>query len=88
MAEHIGIVVNKESNKYVLVVTDRIGACGCKKLHIGMLVIFFLMSVMPGWLWAETVNYDLTITQEKITIAGATVEGMTINGGKPIKGGI
>jgi FtsP/CotA-like multicopper oxidase with cupredoxin domain len=50
---------------------------------IGTLVMFFLMSVMPGWLWAETVNYDLTIAQEKITIAGATAEGMTINGGIP-----
>ena len=45
--------------------------------------MLFLMSMTPGWLWAETVNYDLTIAQEKITIAGATADGMTINGGIP-----
>ena len=28
MAEHIGIVIKKESNKYAQVVTDRKGACG------------------------------------------------------------
>lgn len=38
---------------------------------------------MPVWSWAETDNYDLTIAQEKITIAGATADGMTINGGIP-----
>lgn len=51
--------------------------------NIGILVILFIMSVMPDWLWAETVNYDLTVSQETITIAGATAEGMTINGGIP-----
>ena len=40
MAEHIGIVVKKESNKYAQVVTDRHGACERKNLQIGMLVIF------------------------------------------------
>lgn len=29
------------------------------------------------------VNYELTIAQEKATIADATAEGMTINGGIP-----
>lgn len=28
MAEHIGIVIKKESNRYVRVITDRKGACG------------------------------------------------------------
>ena len=51
--------------------------------HIGILVILFLMSVMPSRVRAETVNYELTIAQEKITIAGATAKGMTINGSIP-----
>lgn len=41
------------------------------------------MIVMPGWGWAETVTYELTIAQEKVAIAGASAEGMTINGQIP-----
>jgi CopA family copper-resistance protein len=36
-----------------------------------------------GFVYAETVNYELTIAQEHVTIDGASAEGMTINGGIP-----
>ena len=42
-----------------------------------------LLVIYANLVWAKTVNYELTIAQERITINGATAEGMTINGGIP-----
>ena len=52
-------------------------------LYIWLPIILLIMGAIPGWGRAETVNYELTIAQEKVTIAGATAEGMTINGSIP-----
>jgi FtsP/CotA-like multicopper oxidase with cupredoxin domain len=41
------------------------------------------MSGIPDWGWAATVTYELTIAQEKVTVADATAVGMTINGSIP-----
>ena len=46
-------------------------------------VLLFIACVIPNLGWAETVTHKLTIAQEKISIAGTTAEGMTINGGIP-----
>jgi len=54
-----------------------------KTQHIWLPIILLFMSTLPGWGWAETVSYELTIAQGKITIAGTTAEGMTINGSIP-----
>ena len=54
-----------------------------KTQHIWLPIILLIMSAIPGWGWAETVSYELTIAQGKITIAGTTAEGMTINGSIP-----
>ncbi len=44
-------------------------------------VLLFLLSV--GVVQAATVEYDLTIAQEKVTVTETTAFGMTINGGIP-----
>jgi len=54
-----------------------------KKQHILLPVLLFIMIGMPGWVWAEIVGYELTVAQEMVSIAGATAQGMTINGGIP-----
>ena len=54
-----------------------------KTQHIWLPIILLFMSTLPGWGWAEIVSYELTIAQGKITIAGTTAEGMTINGSIP-----
>ena len=46
-------------------------------------VLLFIVSVIPNQGRAETVTYELTIAQERVGIAEATAEGMTINGGIP-----
>ena len=51
--------------------------------HLWLAAMLLLVSAMPGVGWTETVNYELTISQEKVTIAGATAEGMTLNGSIP-----
>lgn len=51
--------------------------------YICLFVILLIVSVTPGWSRAESVNYELTIAQETVTIAGIANEGMTINGGIP-----
>jgi len=48
-----------------------------------VLAALFLVSVLPNKVWAETVNYDLTIAQEKVTIEGLSADGMTVNGNIP-----
>ncbi len=51
--------------------------------YIWLPILLLTMGAIPGWGRAETVNYELTIAQEKVTITGKTAEGMTINGGIP-----
>jgi CopA family copper-resistance protein len=46
-------------------------------------VLLLVMSMIPAGARAEVVTYGLTIAQEKVTIADATTEGMTINGRIP-----
>jgi FtsP/CotA-like multicopper oxidase with cupredoxin domain len=48
-----------------------------------LLVMLFLVSVLSNKGWAETVNYELTIAQEKVTIEGISADGMTINSSIP-----
>ena len=50
---------------------------------IGVLVILLLIGVIPIRAIAETVSYELTIAQEKVTIEGLSADGMTINGNIP-----
>ena len=50
---------------------------------LGLLAILYLVIIMPVWVRAATVDFELTIAQETVTIAGVTFEGMTINGGIP-----
>lgn len=45
--------------------------------------MLFLVSLLPKKVWAETVRYELTIAQEKVTIEGISAEGMTLNGSIP-----
>ncbi|MDX2447581.1 MAG: multicopper oxidase domain-containing protein [Desulfobacterales bacterium] len=54
-----------------------------KQQHVLLPVFFIILIGMPGWGWAEIVDYELTIAQEMVSIADATAEGMTINGGIP-----
>ena len=54
-----------------------------KTFHIWLVILLFVVIIVPNRIWAETVRYELTIAQEKITIDAATAEGMTINGGIP-----
>ena len=58
-------------------------ARGSKIPAIGFIVILLSAGVAPGSVWAETASVELTIAKEKVTIGGATAEGMTINGGIP-----
>ena len=51
--------------------------------YIWLPFIILIVGAIPGWGLEETVNYELTIDQEKVTIAGKTAEGMTINGSIP-----
>ncbi|RLB96809.1 MAG: copper oxidase, partial [Deltaproteobacteria bacterium] len=51
--------------------------------HIWLSAMFLLVSAIPGVGWTETVNYELTIAQKKVTISGTTAEGMTLNGSIP-----
>ena len=43
----------------------------------------FLLAVLASVASAKTVNYDLTIAEEQVSITGKSVIGMTINGGIP-----
>jgi FtsP/CotA-like multicopper oxidase with cupredoxin domain len=54
-----------------------------KTQYIWLPVILLIIGVIPGLGRAETVNYELTIAQKKISIADKTTDGMTINGGIP-----
>jgi len=51
--------------------------------YIGLIIVLLLSTAMPGIGWAETVGYELTIAQEKVTIEGISAAGMTINGSIP-----
>ena len=52
-------------------------------LYMGLTIVLILSAAMPGIGWAEIVNYELTIAQEKVTIEGISADGMTINGSIP-----
>ena len=54
-----------------------------KRQHMLLPVLFYIMIGMPGLVWAEIVGFELTIAQEMVSIAGASAEGMTINGNIP-----
>ncbi len=54
-----------------------------KRQFLLLSVMLFIMMGIPGWCLAEIMDYELTIAQEKISIAGAATAGMTINGGIP-----
>jgi len=47
------------------------------------LFILTTLCIVPFPLMAKTVEYDLTIEQQKVKIEGKTADGMTINGGIP-----
>ncbi|HAK61439.1 MAG TPA: copper oxidase [Nitrospiraceae bacterium] len=44
-------------------------------------ITFILFTALPSW--AKTVEYNLTIAQEKVNITGKSVQAMTINGTIP-----
>lgn len=48
-----------------------------------MKAILFTLAVLTAFASAKTVEYNLTIAEEKVNITGKTVTGMTINGGIP-----
>ncbi len=53
-------------------------------LHRRWLSVWLLIALgFPGWVWAETVAYELTIAQENIIVADASAQAMTINGTIP-----
>ncbi len=54
-----------------------------KRQHMLLPVLFYIMIGVPGLVWAEIVGFELTIAQEMVSVAGATAEGMTINGNIP-----
>jgi len=54
-----------------------------KVQYMWLPVLLFIVSMIPNRGQAETVIYELTISQETVTIAEATAEGMTINGTIP-----
>ncbi len=54
-----------------------------KTRHMLLSVFLFILIGIPGWGWAGIVDYELAIAQEIVSIAGATAEGMTLNGGIP-----
>ncbi len=45
--------------------------------------IIFTLSVLANFASAKTVEYKITITEERVNITGRTVTGMTINGSIP-----
>jgi FtsP/CotA-like multicopper oxidase with cupredoxin domain len=45
--------------------------------------ILFTLAILTAFASAKTVEYNLTIAEEKVNITGRTVTGMTINGGIP-----
>ena len=57
---------------------------GNNVLYGGWLSVWLLMAIVfPGWGWAETVAYELTIAQENVTVADTSAKAMTINGTVP-----
>lgn len=54
-----------------------------QRQHMLLPVLFYIMIGMPGLVWAEIVGFELTIAQEMVSIAGASAEGMTLNGNIP-----
>lgn len=52
--------------------------------HFNWLLFFLFFIAFPsGITWAKTIDYELTIAQETVTIENATAKAMTINGGIP-----
>ena len=58
-----------------------------RKLHkwyLGMVVLLISLWMMPlGFVCAETVNYELTIAQEQVTIEGTSADGHDHQWGYP-----
>jgi CopA family copper-resistance protein len=48
-----------------------------------MSILLLIVVGISGWGRAETVTYELVIAQEKVAVADAAAEGMTINGSIP-----
>jgi CopA family copper-resistance protein len=84
-------VINKKAEKvitssagspdaYMLILADN--SMRMKKLIKLIITLIFIVACSVS-VKAETVEYDLTISKEKVNITGESVSAMTINGGIP-----